>query len=624
MLGRHLQVVGFKAMLTRPNKGMAMRWLQTAAGLALLAGCYETRGHFQERQIRDGFDPKPITISKEAPAAPLVTRVLRVRVYADETYRVQSFRWQERITAQVRRASDVLEAQFGARFEIESLRTWAHQSPAEANLDPTLHALQQLDPAKDVDWVIGFCGAYPYPKHCTHLGAADGGGRHFVVRNMEDSDYRQWLRRVFDTADEARLSTLYDASLRHREMVTLLHEWAHTLAAPHEAASGSLMSGEYTPQLSAFSPGSIRVVALGLRHHAYRSPAGRRLWAAALRGLAGQADPDFDAVARQQLLETAQDMAKDPPATVPLRPADRAVRAQAEAALTRGHPETAEATLQPLLAHFGEDGSVLDLACRIAARKDKSSLDAAERCRDACLAGATLEACFMAVRASLDQGDGKGSDVVTETIQQRLLAEPTPDAVAVQRLAKLYLGMGQLGAAEALAARLGISAEALEIRAAVMRRRRQAGLPVRVLDPTREPAYLQTFDLARTELAQGGPRTALHTLMARWSTLPGAMALRAEELRQGRLLVAAEKLAADALVLFPDATCALRVAGQVAMDDGRWRAAEKRFRAWRDLDGADSEAWTWLARVLMAAGREDDARDVRRDYARQFKDILPP
>src|SRR5689334_3337151 len=51
----------------------------------------------------------------------------RVRVYADEQYRLSNIHWQERITALVSDASGQLEGSFGAKLTIESLRPWRRQ-----------------------------------------------------------------------------------------------------------------------------------------------------------------------------------------------------------------------------------------------------------------------------------------------------------------------------------------------------------------------------------------------------------------------------------------------------------------------------------------------------------------
>src|SRR5205823_5348947 len=81
-------------------------------------------------------------------------RVIRVRVYADRDYRTLVLRWQTHLRDQLRRINGVVDPVFAVRFELESAREW-DRSHAGVRLDPMLAELEALDPAREVDLVVG-------------------------------------------------------------------------------------------------------------------------------------------------------------------------------------------------------------------------------------------------------------------------------------------------------------------------------------------------------------------------------------------------------------------------------------------------------------------------------------
>src|SRR6185369_4001105 len=98
--------------------------------------------------------PVGIDVTPAAAAAGAPLRTLRLRIYGDSDYRSTVLRWEKKARAQIDRVNQILEPVFHARFEIESVREW-NRSHVGAPFDPVLAELEALDPARDVDWVLG-------------------------------------------------------------------------------------------------------------------------------------------------------------------------------------------------------------------------------------------------------------------------------------------------------------------------------------------------------------------------------------------------------------------------------------------------------------------------------------
>src|SRR5260221_5077744 len=121
--------------------------------LLLLAGCAFPNRWQEQRDYARSLEPEKVKPAAAAPGVAL--RVFKVRAYADTDYQVQNPRWNTHIAEQLARASEVLEAQFGARLELESARPWSRPG-SSAHLERVIEQLAQLDPGAGVDWVIGF------------------------------------------------------------------------------------------------------------------------------------------------------------------------------------------------------------------------------------------------------------------------------------------------------------------------------------------------------------------------------------------------------------------------------------------------------------------------------------
>lgn len=219
--------------------------------------------------------------------APPELRVFRIRAYADADYQAQDPQWAASIVAQVWRANAILESDFGVRLEVESVRPW-HRPDRSGDLADALQELLDVDPAADVDWVVGWVGPMPGESSAREeFGRAPMFGRHFVLRAMESAASRAAVASWNELSTDERAAMARERRL-HKEKSTFLHEWGHTLGAVHECPGKWIMSKEYSLLESTFSPESARLVRLGLRRRAARSPEEFRAWAGYYRAEASR------------------------------------------------------------------------------------------------------------------------------------------------------------------------------------------------------------------------------------------------------------------------------------------------------------------------------------------------
>jgi hypothetical protein len=230
--------------------------------LLLLAGCsFPTPGQ-QQRSYAESLRPAEVKPAASSPGTPL--RKLRVRAYADADYQRQTPRWSARIEEQIARASAVLEAQFALHLEVESVRRW-DRAGGQGRLSDALAELQALDPATNLDWVVGFVsslGAFTASQE--ELGIACLFCSHLIVRGMFSAAESDAIDRALPLLSTAERESLARERRVHKEVAVFLHEWGHTLGAFHERSPQFLLSPMYDTSQSSFSEGSARIIGRGI------------------------------------------------------------------------------------------------------------------------------------------------------------------------------------------------------------------------------------------------------------------------------------------------------------------------------------------------------------------------
>ncbi len=248
--------------------GMVRGVVVVAVALAA-AGCFfdsrvlQTKGFSpqQSAERRAAASLAPAVIAQPGPPHAGPVRTLKVRVWADASYRRRPY-WRVRLDRIFGRTNGYLRHALGVEFEPD-VREWDRETEIE-NLEPFLDELELLDPGEDVDLVVGVTAALPrLATSHEHLGRAWVLSRHMVMRAMNDALEREALAQAFPTLGRDELDELHDARTMHKEVAVLIHEWAHTLGAMH-VEGGELMSPAYSAEAGKLGEGDLRLITLSL------------------------------------------------------------------------------------------------------------------------------------------------------------------------------------------------------------------------------------------------------------------------------------------------------------------------------------------------------------------------
>lgn len=532
--------------------------------------------HAEEKKKKPGlwdFDTWKLPVTREREAAkslapgeldrePLGSfdtppRAVRLRFYADRDYRAGVMHWREKVRAELERVNAVTEPVFNARFEIESLREW-DETHAGAGLDPLLGALEKLDDAHDVDWVVGLVTPFRGVATSIHqLGIARLMARSFVIRAMDDEEEGRALAREFSMLSGAEREKLYADRKAHKETVVFLHEWAHTAGVQHLEEATMIMNTAYDPRQAAFSDFEKRLVGavldarLGDRAHPYPESA-KAL--ALVEKAPREESSDKD---RAELIELLRARAGRPSAS-----------------------QTPAAAAAP---------SSAVLAARAAIDQ------AMERVRAGDLAAAT-PLVFTAAKRS---------------------AEGPPDAQTQVKLAAAAGAVGALSTADAALGRLDPNArpaklvnelEATRARVALPHDAAKAGVA-----PEDEPRYIAAFWRASNAAEADQPVVAERELAALAKDFPDSAGREVVACQLGvrrKRWAEAEKHCAAAIAKDPGALRAHLAFGRLTAHTRRNVDAEKHFRRAILLDPADDTAWVELARLYRATGASTQAAQL--------------
>jgi hypothetical protein len=184
---------------------------------------------------------------------------LHVRLYVDTTV-AKKVGVRTDFEDRLARVNQVLEPALHLRLQLESVRDLPAQQQG-ADTGVLLTALEQLDDAKDVDFVVGLVGASPVVTLSFHdLGRARVLGKHIVVRTMDDAAELRAIAE-FDTLSAEERSRLYQQRKRHKETAILLHELGHTLGALHTRDPLDLMHPEYDNHMQGFAQPNLDLMA---------------------------------------------------------------------------------------------------------------------------------------------------------------------------------------------------------------------------------------------------------------------------------------------------------------------------------------------------------------------------
>ncbi len=321
-------------------------------------------------------------------------RTLKVRVYADQKYRVQVLRWQAKFDQLLTRTNRII-AGLGVQLEVESALPWQRQSP-DNNVFDMVAELQLLDPGDDVDWVIGLATALPDVTSTIHqLGAAQPLSKHFVVRATNDAAERRTINAVFGRLGDGEREKLYLRRKRHKELVVFLHEWGHTLGAMHESDAISVMYPTYDAESRVFSAENRKIMEISLRYRRTQALTEGEIgeWYAALAEyLRNTSWRAWEGGQKKQLLEVLESgpaVDDGPKVSTRLTPAGRRAFLLTVDYMEDGNADEAWRTIEPLTEQYDDEPSVMLLGCRVAVQARGTKYPAPKVCdRAAALAPA--------------------------------------------------------------------------------------------------------------------------------------------------------------------------------------------------------------------------------------------
>ncbi|WP_375759129.1 tetratricopeptide repeat protein [Corallococcus exercitus] len=566
---------------------------------------------------RDGSRARiaPSPTSSPSPSA----RVLRVRVYADVDHRARGLHWERAFEAWLQRASEAVRGPLGVTFQLESARTWDRRG-SEGPLEPVLGALEAVDAGEDVDLVVGLVAAPVSFDGAQHeLGFARVLGRHVVLRGPGGG-----------LPVEAR---------QRLEVAVLLHEWAHTLGAPHVRDGRGWMSPKYDAGQRGFDARTLALLGAGLRHlpGARVELEAQKAWARELRGVVeAMTGPAWEGPERDFLLEwtervRASGVVLGPEGTPrSLTPLERQRLAEVIALEKAGRPEVAAEALEPLAVRHPHDERVQLLACYLAVHLTPGLEATRERCERA-IARFPDEPSLRMNVALLHLHAGRFDEARDSLVAARRNLEARTEVEPAQwaDLAALFLRAHCVTWAEQTAARApGLSASAGVLEQAA-RLRRQVALPARAeagtspaLEPAREGALVRAVSDVEALLHAGssGPaRERIAALARAFPASPSVTLLQCElHLLQGRL--GSARTACERVLAFrEDAVQAHLLLGVLATNTRAHARARKHLERVIALEPSRTEAWHLLAReyrgtrqlrTLQARYREQFARDL--------------
>ncbi|MEM9190544.1 MAG: matrixin family metalloprotease [Myxococcota bacterium] len=235
-----------------------------------LSGCFfwsSEWGASEASQRRNAARAAPQALVATSRPTARQARTLRLRAYATEAYRAERIGWVEKLQELLVVANRLLEPELGVRFALVDTRPWQLERSRSDRLEESLEALEALDPAEDVDVVLGLLGSVPrLTSAFEQLGMARLFGSHFVLRAANDAVLLEQIEQAFDELDARERRELHRARREHKEVVLLVHELGHLFGVPHVADATAIMYPGYSPEMESLTALASDYARLVLRH----------------------------------------------------------------------------------------------------------------------------------------------------------------------------------------------------------------------------------------------------------------------------------------------------------------------------------------------------------------------
>lgn len=605
------------------------------ASLLLAIGCSGTRRSVEKHAKA----LMPATIGPRETDARATRRKLRVRVWADEEYQRTTIGWQVRVYRQFERVNEVLRGVFGLELELVEVKTWTRDSRM-SSLEAALLDLERLDPAADVDLVVGLDTPLPVVTSALHqLGRARILGSHLVMRGMDDAEELAVFNRSFPKLSSEEKEWLYARRLEHKEEVVLLHELGHALAALHVANGTAVMGPQYDNRMAGFSPPNLDLMNIALEMK--KGTATREVLIAYLketrfdgfieggRGkLLALLTGDGRSLARATDSDVSGDgVAEDSGANAPLEvPRPKSDLEQALDLVAQGEDEAAWHLLAPLYEE-GADPKIVSTTCVVTAKLGAETATVAAR---ACARAAreapeapvpALYLAFVRLEEKQDAGDALAEADRRLTAQE---AEARPELWGF--LATLYVRSNDLSRAERAAKLAEGTEEGRSVLRWVEETRKRYGLAAGDLSPEREAEYIARRDRLEALLRRRQHAAARSAAAALSRDFPGrgdADATLCSLLVAERAHREALPHCARAVKRRPKDLRLLGMTAFAAFGSGRPEGAIAPLERALSLSPDKKDFWTLLASAYRVTGKEQKLAALRGRYRERFNEPLP-
>lgn len=588
----------------------------------------------RQRKSAETMAPQAVKMPAAEPG-PATTRVLRVRCYADRDWRIGGLRWQDRVRAQLEALNRIIEPALGVRLEPERFERW-ERTANPGNLRDTLAELERLDRGTDVDWVFGFVTPIAIATNSIHeIGMARYLGRHLVVRGMSSVDLMAQFNRDFDRLEQSEREDLYSSIKAHKEVVVLLHEWAHTSGVLHSSDPSRVMNPIYSHNSSTFSAQDMVLFRAGLASRLEAGTAADIDWSPLKSAVEGSSSDEWFTQDRQELLRV---LGSGPPkADPPGRDPSGAAFPEARARGTWAKEDVEAYNRALAVFNTGKDGEVwkalrpraelpeapaelLSLICRLAPLPELATLgpQLCQRALDHAAADNPVPFLNAAEGALMRKERTQALAHAREAL--RRAGDSTQQPTTWIWLAKLLRRLDSPTWAEDALAHAGDAASTDEVRADLLRARRIWGLPRgdghSAPQPDDENAYVDLWRRVMGDLDKGRlkqVRSALAEGQKRFAGVPGLLTLSCEVALLQHQLGPATKNCMAALAAMEEQPRAHYLLAHVKLDQGSQQAALAPIKRAVELDPREREPWLELVQLYRALGRSKESSQALLD-----------
>ncbi len=577
------------------------RRLMTVLAWALVGGCAHETPHSQQAAALARMAPEALTVPLRAePKGP--ARTVRVLAFIDDDANNESRDAETRVRQQIADASKYTEQALNVRFELVRLMPWAHRA-GTAPLVDSLTALQKLEPGDEVDLVAGFVSALPVVEASQdQVGLGEMLSKHIVLRGWNDGAQMVQFMTELRALDDREKAEFIRQRRLHQLSVLLLHEWGHTLGAPHQTDPHDVMSPQYSRTARGFSDENLTLMRASLDARAQKLP--RTEQAKRVREVIERMPVTATfAPERAAWLETLRGVEKG---VAPVA----SVLERAAASFNAGKLAEAKTELAPLLVKQPTDGNVRALECQLAlALTEPDVATTCERAASAVPKAARLKVLHAQALFALKRPRESADALIAAAKQLETGAEDA--VVAWPAMAKTARRMSCVGLAATAASHS--AEEGKEIAAWALRTTRWMSVPP---GPC-EWEHVERFREAEA-LFDRNQLDAAQKLIDAFAAGAAQATLRCELAMRRNALGDARRECEKVLETTPDSTAAHYLLGVVAEREKHPVQVIEHLGKTLALDSAIDDAYPRLSAAYASLGREIEAEQVKQRFQRQF------